>query len=368
MANFKLERKAIVVFSILTLFLASISHAGIGISGVSGVFDDGNQVTVTGGSFGIHPDFNSHKPYLNSAWGNLESGKLDQDVFTGSYGAELVVGGNNQRRGSQFCARGYRWTTSHQFTNVWGEEIKSTYMYGISHQTTGQKVVFMSAWYMFPQDFEKNIAADGGQTKFMMLDPKPGAKTYFTARNQLQTNTEDGDLQESHGYITDFSPYGQWHRFDIYVDLNNRIHDWYVDGRLLPRKNPLYSKVPPPFTNLTFLGYQFEGNDLNTWMQYADDFYISFTQARIEISASSKWDNTVQLHKELQVPLKWSNSTITFTANRGSFQNGEHAYLYVVDANGNVNAQGYPITIGGSGGGAPQVDAPEPPTGLRIIE
>jgi hypothetical protein len=43
---------------------------------------------------------------------------------------------------------------------------------------------------------------------------------------------------------------------------------------------------------------------------------------------------------------------VTVTVRQGSFTNGQ-AYLYVHNANGEVNAVGYPVTIGGGGGGTP---------------
>ena len=51
--------------------------------------------------------------------------------------------------------------------------------------------------------------------------------------------------------------------------------------------------------------------------------------------------------------------------NTGSFTNGQIAYLYVVNADGTVNANGYPLTIGD---GAPAIDTTPPanPTGIYI--
>ncbi|MCD6288604.1 MAG: hypothetical protein J7M12_05765, partial [Candidatus Hydrogenedentes bacterium] len=49
-------------------------------------------------------------------------------------------------------------------------------------------------------------------------------------------------------------------------------------------------------------------------------------------------------HREIQIPTAWSNDTITFTVNQGSFPYGT-AYLYVVDSTGAWNENGYPITF-----------------------
>ncbi len=53
-------------------------------------------------------------------------------------------------------------------------------------------------------------------------------------------------------------------------------------------------------------------------------------------------------HFEMQPPTAWSDSSVTVTVNQGSFADGSTAYLYLIDANGNVSA-GNQITFGSSG-------------------
>ena len=77
---------------------------------------------------------------------------------------------------------------------------------------------------------------------------------------------------------------------------------------------------------------------------WADDVYVDTTWARVMLGDASSWSSCT--HRETQIPSAWSPSVITVTANQGSFTDGEAAYLYVVDADGNVNATGYPVTIG----------------------
>ncbi|MDP2896296.1 MAG: Ig-like domain-containing protein [bacterium] len=90
---------------------------------------------------------------------------------------------------------------------------------------------------------------------------------------------------------------------------------------------------------------------LGYWIRYGsagyvelDDVYLDTTQARVEIGDKSTWEQCT--HREIQIPTAWSDTSITVTANQGSFENGKTAYLYVIDANGNVNTQGYPIMFG----------------------
>jgi len=74
-----------------------------------------------------------------------------------------------------------------------------------------------------------------------------------------------------------------------------------------------------------------------------DDVYIADTRARVEIGDNPDWDSCT--HREIQIPTAWSDSSITFEVNQGSFLDGEQVYLFVVDANGEASA-GYPVTIG----------------------
>jgi hypothetical protein len=66
----------------------------------------------------------------------------------------------------------------------------------------------------------------------------------------------------------------------------------------------------------------------------------------------------------LTTPTVWSDTHIVTTVRAGSFITGQTAYLFVFDANGSVNSQGYPVTIGGGGGNNP----PNPPTGLEVLQ
>src|SRR5205807_496122 len=77
-----------------------------------------------------------------------------------------------------------------------------------------------------------------------------------------------------------------------------------------------------------------------------DDIYFDYTQARVMIGNSSTFSGSN--HREIQIPVSWSDSGITATLNQGSFANGASVYIFVVDANGNASP-GYPIILGQSG-------------------
>ena len=90
----------------------------------------------------------------------------------------------------------------------------------------------------------------------------------------------------------------------------------------------------------------FGRKDTNS-MLYYDDIYVAtgpYAQARVEIGNAPIYNNSTNL--AILTPTSWSNSLIVATVRQGSFTSGQTAYLYVFDANGNVNTNGYPVTIG----------------------
>jgi hypothetical protein len=93
---------------------------------------------------------------------------------------------------------------------------------------------------------------------------------------------------------------------------------------------------------------------------WEDDLYIDTTWARVMICTGSQWNSKGIC--EIQIPSAWSANSVTITANQGSFASGQQAYLYVVDSTGAVNANGFPVTIGGGG----DTMAPANPYNLNV--
>jgi hypothetical protein len=92
---------------------------------------------------------------------------------------------------------------------------------------------------------------------------------------------------------------------------------------------------------------------------YFSEVYIDNTLARVEIGNASTF--AACTHREIQIPTKWSGTSVTVTVNRGSFAVGNTVYLYVVDASGVTNSNGYAMTIQDA------TSAPSPPENLHIV-
>ncbi len=96
--------------------------------------------------------------------------------------------------------------------------------------------------------------------------------------------------------------------------------------------------------NFPVHGVQANAADLfnaNNYAYWADDVYLDTTWARVMIGNAPTWGASTQ--KEIQIPTAWSDTSISIVLNRGTFSNLGTGYLYVVDANGNVNSNGYPL-------------------------
>ena len=91
-------------------------------------------------------------------------------------------------------------------------------------------------------------------------------------------------------------------------------------------------------------GYSSEYPNKSNWRYFAD-VYLDYSRARVILGNAPTLDASTV--REVQVPTSWSDSSISVTANLGKFADGRTAYLYVVDANGVVNAVGTPIVAAG---------------------
>ncbi|MDY6839761.1 MAG: DNRLRE domain-containing protein [Thermodesulfobacteriota bacterium] len=155
----------------------------------------------------------------------------------------------------------------------------------------------------------------------------------------------------------------QWLRVEVYVEqgsentCNGTFQYWMhkpgasiskatqadYDGNLLVRTSS-------QDLHYVFIGH-YAGDDSTFHLkQWIDDVFIQVGgRQRVEIGDNSFWSSCT--YRDIQIPTYWSDNGITIKFNKGSFNQGQTAYLFVVDENGNVNSQGHPIVIGGGGGG-----------------
>lgn len=83
------------------------------------------------------------------------------------------------------------------------------------------------------------------------------------------------------------------------------------------------------------IGQMYNDNDGDTGDKakiYYDDIYVDNTQSRIEIGNNADFD--LCTHREIQVASSWSSTSAEFTIRRGSFQESDNVYVFVIDSDG----------------------------------
>jgi hypothetical protein len=139
---------------------------------------------------------------------------------------------------------------------------------------------------------------------------------------------------------------GAWTKVEVeikYTDQNDGYVKLWEDGRLLVDYVGRTDRLPGTMRTEGIGGYASQQNQPNNWRYFAD-VYLDYSRARVIVGNAPTF--AASTIREVQIPASWSDSSISFSVNLGKFADGAPAYLYVVDANGSVNAVGTPINAG----------------------
>jgi len=161
-------------------------------------------------------------------------------------------------------------------------------------------------------------------------------------------------LSFSNGAASDTFLFGQWQRIDLYVQRSSvgLAADGQVIYNRVGRSSPMISKTnvvthdvgDDPWRYVTLsnaVESVLDGFvDLKVYM---DDVYVDTSQARVELCNTSTW--AARTHCEIQPATSWTNTNVIAILNRGQFNSGITAYLYVVSSDGNVNTTGKSIVL-----------------------
>ena len=151
---------------------------------------------------------------------------------------------------------------------------------------------------------------------------------------------------------------GAWAKVEMELKYSNRP-DGYIklweNGVLKIDYRGATDRLPGSARTEGIGGYARNYPQTSNWRYFAD-VYLDYSRARVILgNAPTLEASTV---REVQVPTTWSNTAIAVSANLGTFNVGQIAYVYVVDPNGQVNKAGLPITIGGGMAALPDTPAP----------
>jgi hypothetical protein len=345
---------------------ATYEEAGDGpsISSTSGTWSHGNSVTISGGGFG------SKSTAAPKIWDDFESGSNSQsiegeypivgpawDAYT-SHGTPPKYCSSGNRTNSALCSR-------HDFT------VSSQYNCSLEYLLVTDTAYF-TFWWKYDKDgsdYNRNTKpwVEYGQSDGMW----PAAYIGFGnpdygdggIRNSVQdqpTMPSDGTLWGSTGLT---SVDETWIRIEQYLEQSSPDTS---NGTFMTWMHKPYAGTPAITFDMNSGENSYETRTGSSqWRQwhfgsffardvepaggggpidayiYVDDLYFDVTRARVEIGNASTWSGCTW--REIQRPTAWSGSSITVVVNEGGFGSLSGKYVYVVDSEGNVNANGYGI-------------------------
>jgi hypothetical protein len=352
----KLNRFSVSLF--VASAIATAAHAAPSVTQSSGTFAAGSSVTITGSSFGTK---NSSGPLV---YDNFEAGTVGSKVMT----AKAVVG--QWQNGAGYDVPVY---TSEQ-VHAGSKAVKLSAKGGVYNMSLNQNgsfpVVYMDWWVRVHQ----------------YDNPSRNWKPWrlYGANDTLQTNAVimcngSGTSVENGGggggFWWDSMPFANnvWQHYQVMLKASSSpgsadgVLKQYLDGKLISNHTGIVTRSGSEQWNQIRVGHYWASDGVpecgaNSGADiYIDNLYIDTNWAHVELGNASTYSASTQ--REIQVPTAWSNGSITFSVNPGAFKAGTTAYLYVMDSSGNVNANGIPVSIGGS---ATPAAAPMPPANVKV--
>ena len=351
--------------------LAKSSLAAPSVSSVSGIASDGQNITIFGSGFG------TNGPNI-LFFDNFESGTVGQDLKIGPGSATI-----GQWAGLNTVHPKYS-----SGTTVSGNKVfKVTSVAGIEGQTNAEislpnvTETFMSWWCYVPSDspWSGDEAGNNFNWKIMWIMQSDSADNdmYFAKFVNQTTHIIGGNnsplpYPDTEPWQSSSMAKGTWHRYwwwmkDGYSNDGN-IKLWELTATGPVQVKNVVNKTtlfPSSFRKkLSVNGYT-KKMTYTQATQMFDDVYVATgpnAQARVEIGNAPTYTSSTNL--TLATINIWSDTSISAIVRSGSFASGQ-AYLYVFDANGSINANGYPITF--DGGAPPDTTPPSAPTGLSVI-
>lgn len=375
--------RTILVIGLIVAFPMMIIAAPL-ITGVTGTVSDGSSITISGSNFTTNSIVGtSNLEFLGGKNGPINSGSSGTEFSRINWSIDPEWGND-----IQYSTNNVPWGThvlqmTGPYTSSGNGNPEAPLYYKFPSAVNASDSLFISWW-------QRTTFSGNGQYKILRLEPtntvidSSGAQDCWFFHNNgggISYGINGGPYVTNSNYLpfTPASPQSTWQRVDMTLKTsspNSIVITMYTPGSTPQSWSASSYSSSASNNNWNYICWQnYFGTDgsgsMTTGDVWMNDIYISHgTPARVEIADSSTWSNRKTCI--IQPPSSWNSNgqSITITVNQGSFASGSAAYLYVVDSSGNVNANGYPITIGGqsnSGGSSSDTTAPSVPSGVKVI-
>lgn len=348
--------------------LAATADAQPVVGSVSGVASNDQTMVIAGSAFGTKP---TAAPLV---WEDFDDGVLHQDLAPHG----VIAPNNTDNLRHSFTSRNAR--TNFKVTNANGD--------GNFFEYTGSGAPkwFVQYWIKLASNWSWGTTAYGGgndglaNIKFFRMFPN-GGRTYTNAGYSMH-GFSGGDVMRfvekgAQPYLgvdgrSWFTP-NTWHNVQVLygdsgLDQANGTMKLWVDGVLRDSMTTVVTNVGSdgsatdkrPYVIGFYDSWAPSDASVSNMYGYYGDIYVDNNWSRVELGDASTYVNT--RHREIQIPTAWGASSVSVKINQGSFGSGQIGYLYVTDSLGRVNANGFPVTIGGG-----TVTPPSAPTNLRVV-
>lgn len=337
------------------LFIPTITSATPSVINVSGNFNHGNTITITGTGFG------TKSPAKPTVWIDFEGKSLSAnpslsdspDRFTSN--TMYIASDTNPHSNSEYSAYGIMRTNGNKTTSNIGTTVNNTdkyYVFGRVKYEAGtfQNLTNQKFFWALPGPGETPI--DTRLQYHNFSNPHNPDATNSGLGWQWTGGTPQGGILKR---VTGCEN-GEWCTHEIQDsrgDLNiaNGITKWWLNSviKLSSSTVKKTTKYPENYNKLIFTTFWTESIagvvPANGSKHYYDDIYMDSTWSRVMIGNASTFDACT--HREPLIPMEWSPTSIKAYFNQGAFTNGQSIYLFVVDSDGN-SSSGKGIKIGGT--------------------
>jgi hypothetical protein len=308
------------------ILIAASTHSLAGTAVINGATLEGNTLTITGSNF--EPE--NPMLFWDDASTNMQnSGKTNGDKVPTSPTTEEWQHNTNMV---------FKTAADSKTANL------NTYYYGKGHKgyllqpnhakpESLKNKLFVSWWYKPGA----SPSAEGGSNKFIRIwDEGNGNGTRISWTQMHFTCAESTTWGSWNGNVN------QWNHHMINVDLTAGIVKTWVNGKLLIDSKCLKTvKYPDNYLYVGLIGFDHGSEAYRTMETSIDDIYIATSPARVEVSESATWSETMK--REVLPITSWNSTKIVVKKHIGAVIASNRTYLYIYDANGISNKTGFKI-------------------------
>ncbi len=356
---------------LVTVLIANNAAAQVQITGVDRSFQAGVSVTIDGSGFGTK-EFST--PWLwddltHESYADLNDGDYIPSRSGNSYGyvdndgLPDVIDPNalyNETAGWPV----YR--TTHPQQRVPNRAVIScggrlAVLFDIGRPHGDTEFLYLDFWYYSTSCRSEPPDGVPGYNYNKIFRISPSTESFNTHGHSSiypgRLSYDRGEGDKAYVYSSTVPTEGVWTHVAVWTDGSGDMNAvpgesegilkiWSNNDLKIDVDDQGYKTWPVPdhvkgYSFVHAIGIETAGGNSDHSPPYANlwgDIYMDNTMSRVALGDASTWSQ-VQ-HYELQIPQYWQPQTIQVTSNLGSFESADTVWLYVFDANGNVNENG----------------------------